>query len=461
MNRTPTRVFGREFTKLYTASAFSNLGDGISLAAFPLLAAAFTASPFELGIVIAARTFPWLVLSLPAGAIIDRHNPKRVMVAANGSRGLLLFAVCLLISAGRMSTNALVVIAAVIGSLEVFFDNSTQTILPRVVDKSALTAANGYQQTVEIVTNKFLGAPIGGFLMVWNPSVAFFAIGALYLGAAAIVALVRLLDAATPFQRQTSSVAEGLLAGVRYVWRHPVLRTMAVVTGLSNFAIQATEAVFVLFVTEALHAPDWMFGALLTAGAVGGIIGSMVAAPLKERLGEAGCLRLLLIARPMLLLITPMFMSIWVVGGVVFLSYVASGIWGPIAVSFRQAVVPPFVMGRANAFYRLLAWGSLPLGSLAGGWIAGFLGYSGNYVVFGVLLAIPWLMIPLVSAHRMMAARISASPESSIPKLGPGSSVAGAPTSSPHGTEDGSSLRAKPVSSDADLEAQVGPTVLE
>jgi len=401
---------GPELGKLYSATALSNLSDGMSLVAFPLLAAGYAASPTELGIIIAARTLPWLVLSLPAGAIIDHHNPKRVMVAANVLRSVLLLAVMTMVAAGTMSTGALIVIAGLIGSLEVFFDNSSQSLLPRVVPTEALTAANGHQQSIEIVVNKFIGAPVAGFLMLSHTQLAFLAIGVAYLAAAGVVLLIRLLpEPADEVHAAASrkSLLSEIFIGVQLVWQHPVLRSLALVTGLSNFALQAIEAVFVLFVLEGLGAPPWTFGALMTTAAVGGIAGSLVAARLKERLGEAGCFKLLLVTQPFMVLIVPLSMSIWVVGASLFLLGASASVWGAVAVSFRQEIVPRSVLGRANSFYRLLAWGSLPLGSLAGGAAADAIGYTGNYVLFGVIVALPCVLLPYLTPQRLRWARES------------------------------------------------------
>jgi MFS family permease len=194
---------------------------------------------------------------------------------------------------------------------------------------------------------------------------------------------------------------------VRYVWGHPLLRSMALVTGLTNFARQAIEAVFVLFLLKGIGAPPWAYGVLMTAAAIGGMGGAMIAARLKARLGEAGCFRLMLLTQPFMMLIVPLFMNVWVVGVSVFLLAASASVWGAVAVSFRQEIVPRNLMGRANSFYRLLAWGSLPLGSVAGGVAANVLGYAGNYVFVGGLLVIPWLLLPLLAPERLKAARES------------------------------------------------------
>lgn len=406
---------GLEFRKLYLATAFSNLADGMSLAAFPLLVARFSTSPVDIGYVVAARTLPWLLLSLPAGAFIDWIGCKIIMGWVNIGRMIVAALLVGLILTEHINLVSLISVAGLLGCLEVFFDNAAQSILPRIVPKASLTAALGQQQSAELIINKFIGIPIGAFLMGLQTYWAFTGIGLAYVLAALFIHFVHSPPQEKENAQQRSSLWSELFAGVQYVLKHPVLSVLALNTGFANFTIQAVEVVFVLFVTQAIQLPEWAFGLLMSMEALGGILGSFLVVPLKNRFGEGFILRGVILTLPFVVLLTPLFLNVWIVAMARFLLGTSDALWNAIAVSFRQAILPSRLMGRANAFYRLLAWGSVPLGSLAGGWSAGTFGYVGNYLVVGVVLALSWAIVPRLNQKRLQAARKEADEKEAAP----------------------------------------------
>lgn len=394
---------GINFQNLFFAAIFSCLADGISVVTFPLLAKSVNATAFEMGVIAAFRTLPWLLFSIPIGAIVDRWNLKRIMVVANVIRtGVCLMLISLLL-VGAITPHVLMAVACIVGVLEVFFDTSNQTFVPRIVQKQGLTAANSRQQSAELLMNKLVGAPVGGFLAVLSFPVTFVVLAVCYLIASVLVWRISHsghVDG-TNGNGASSSVFASMHEGMRYVLSHKILRLLAFNTGFVNISLQAVNTVFVLFVTKAIKAPEWTFGFLTTATAVGGLIGAVVIEKAKTRFGIANCLRGAIVVLPISILITPLFMNIWMVAFAQFLLGINLSSWAVLAVSYRQSIVPPQLMGRANAFYRLMAWGSLPLGSLLGGAVVARFGFTAMYFIFGTALLFPIALLPLITQKKM------------------------------------------------------------
>lgn len=394
---------GSNFNKLFFAALFSCLADGISVVAFPLLAQSLHASAFEMGAIAAFRTLPWLLFSIPVGAMLDRWNLKYVMLVANLIRAAVCLLVIGLLASGQTTPVALMAIALVIGVLEVFFDMANQTFVPRIVQKEGLTAANSRQQSVELLMNKLIGAPVGGLLAVLSFPLTFGVLALAFFVPALLVARITAsgkIDAAGNPPLPTSLWAS-MREGMHYVLQHKVLRLLAFNTGFANLSLQAVNAVFVLFVTHEIKAPQWAFGMLTSATAIGGLVGAAWIGKAKARFGIAFCLRGVIVLLPLSILITPLFMSIWMVAFAQFLLGLNLSAWAVLAVSYRQAIVPPQLMGRANAFYRLMAWGSLPIGSLLGGLVAERFGFQAMYWIFGGALLAPLALLPLLTQRRM------------------------------------------------------------
>ena len=394
---------GNNFNKLFFAAIFSCLADGISIVTFPLLALKFGASEVEMGLIAAFRTLPWLLFSLPVGALVDRWNLKAIMAVANLIRTILCLLLIALLMLNLINVHVLMVVAGVVGLLEVFFDTANQTFVPRIVQKEKLTSANSRQQSAELLMNKLIGAPVGGFLAIYSFPLTFVVLAICFLIPSVLVSLIshsgHMQASGAPVVRD--SIFKSVLEGMRYVLQHKILRVLAFNTGFVNMSLQAVNAVFVLFVTQQIKAPEWAFGFLTSSAAIGGLLGASLIGRAKNRFGIATCLHAVMILLPISILITPLFMSIWMVAFAQFLLGINLSSWAILAISYRQTVVPPHLMGRANAFYRLMAWGSLPIGSLLGGVVAGHFGFTTMYFIFGGAMLLPILLIPAISQKRM------------------------------------------------------------
>lgn len=374
------------YWRLWGASAASNLADGVFFILLPLLAVRLTDSPLLVaGLAIAAR-LPWLVFVLVAGALADRLDRRVTMRNVQLFRTAMLIGLTVLALTDLLSLPVLYLTAFVLGVAETMFDTAAQSILPSIVDKEKLAGANGRLYGVELVMQQFVGPPLGGLVIGLSVPLALggsavgYALAA--LGLTLIVGSFRPTRSG-PATRLTADIAEGL----RYLWRHRVLRTLAFMVGGINLAAVATQAVFVLYAVRPgpMGLSEPAFGLLLVTFAVGSLIGSAVAAPLERRFGRVRVLFASVVVTAVSFAVPAFTTSPFVIGGVFVLSGVFVVVWNIITVTLRQRIVPDHLLGRVNAGYRLFAWGTQPIGALVGGLIGESLGLRAVFIFGGVL----------------------------------------------------------------------------
>jgi len=386
----PRRTLGANYWKLWIASVISNFGDGVALIAYPWLASAVTRSPLQIALVGVATRLPWLIFTLPAGVITDRADRRRLVVTMDATRALITVGVAavVLLNQALLPTSeqiasadfspiansgfllgTLYLSALLLGMAEVLRDNGAQTLMPTVVDKSQLEKANGRLWGAEMVMNSFVGPPLGGLLLAVAFSLPFFIDSATFAVSAALVAALTGSFRASG-EIKASFVVE-LKEGFRWLWKHQLMRRFAIVLGLINASSSATIATLVLFGQEILEVDASGFGLLMSAGAAGGVLGSLVAAPFTKRLGSGS---------------TIMF-AISSFGGVM---------WNVVTVSLRQAIIPDRLLGRVNSVYRFFGWGMMPIGLFVGGAVVAVVanqstrewGLRSPFFVAGVLQAL-------------------------------------------------------------------------
>ena len=266
------------FGRLWTATIASNLGDGLVAAAFPLLAASITRSPTAIAGLSVAMGLPWLVLGPFAGAIVDRHDRRRAMIAFDVGRGCVVAALALLVLGGTGSILALYAAVLLIGAGETIVDTSSQAMLPALVEPGDLERANARLFATQTVAQRFVGPPLGGYLFAVAATVPIFADAASFLLAAFVVATIPGgFGPARADATAATSIRGDTLEGLRWLWRHGPIRTFAVGAAVLNVAITAGEAILVLFAQEVLHVSGIGFGLLLAATAAGYTAGAAAA----------------------------------------------------------------------------------------------------------------------------------------------------------------------------------------
>ncbi|MBI5089215.1 MAG: MFS transporter, partial [Actinobacteria bacterium] len=265
------------YWRLWSASGISNLGDGVFLVALPLLAARLTRDSVSISLVAAAAALPWLVLSLPIGALIDRADRKRIMVSADTVRAIVVGVLAVLVAFDVAQIWMLWVVAIVLGTAEVFFDNASQAILPAIVPAGLLEKANGRRYAVELAANTFVGTPLGSVLFAAALFLPFGVDAATFAIAAALVLPIRgNFNPNTVPRQQSASMYAEMRTGMRWLWRNPLLRTIAISLGLSNLAFQMPQAVFVLFAQDELGVGETGFGLLLAVMGIGAVLGGIL-----------------------------------------------------------------------------------------------------------------------------------------------------------------------------------------
>lgn len=376
---------GGNFWKLLTSSGLSNLADGVFKLALPLVAIRYTQEPVLIAGLSLVASLPWLLFALQAGAIADRLDRRKIMLAANTARAVLLAAVAASVMLGVESIWVLYAVALCIGTTETLYDTSAQSILPQIVGRDQLSRANGRLYAVEMTANQFVGPPLGGVLVAAGAVIAFVVPAGLWLVAVGMLFLVR--GNFRVARDAPASMRSEIMVGLRFLWKNRVLRTLAFMTGLFNLTSSASFAVFVLYAagpTSAMGLTDAQVGILFTTTAIGSLLGSFLAEHIERAIGRALSLVVAIVAGA-LLLATPAFTTNpFIIGAAFFLGGFGIVLWNVVAVSLRQRITPDRLLGRVNSGYRLLAWGTMPLGAAIGGVLGQFLGLPPVFLITGI-----------------------------------------------------------------------------
>ncbi|GIM92862.1 MFS transporter [Paractinoplanes toevensis] len=360
---------GADFNKLWTASAVSNVGDGVTMAAGPLLIASISDNPALIAGAVFAQQLPWLLFALVSGALVDRIDRRLLVVSVNAGRALALAGLAVAVTTGTVPVALVYVVLFLLGSGETLADTATGALLPSLVPASRLESANARLYATFTIGNQFVAKPLGAWLFVIAAAAPFGLDALTFAVAAVLTATIRPVP--VPVAAERSSLRAEIRAGLAWLWRHRLLRTLAVSMGFGNVAFAAAFAVFVLYCRERLGLAGVGFGVLLTAFAVGGLFGTTVAAALARRFGSAAVLRTGLLVEAGTHLTLAMTRSPWVAATVIVVFSVHAMVWGVIVSSIRQRVVPAELRGRVGSVHALLDLGGAALGSLIGGLLAG------------------------------------------------------------------------------------------
>jgi MFS family permease len=388
--RTPARL-GRDYWRLWWANAISSTGDGAFVAALPLLAVTITRDPRLVSVVTAATYLPWLLLSLPAGAVVDRYDRATLMWRAQTVQAAVVTIIAILIVMHQADIEVLAAGGLLLGSAEVIFSNAAQAVLPALVPPELLPKANGSQQVSLTVGESFLGPPAGSLLFAAAAVLPFGLDAASFAGSAALLARLPRTGHA-PKDAKHPRIRAQIAEGLRWLARHRLLRVVAVLLGIYNFANQMGQAVLVLLATQTLHVSTRGYGLLLAASAVGSVVGGLVNPILTRRMGMLPSLVLPALVDAAAFVGIGLAPGPLVVAALLAAQGFSVAMWNVVTVSLRQRVVPAHLLGRVNSVYRMLGWGLMPLGALAGGFVAHAAGLRAPYIVAGLLCGLSALV---------------------------------------------------------------------
>ena len=357
-------------------------------AAAPLLTLSLTSDERLIAVVSFCAMIPWLFLSLPAGVYIDRFDRRKLMIAANIIRAVLFGLIAFSAATGTLSIWTFMAILIGVGCCEVIFDMSAQAFLPQIVPNHLLERANGRLSVLELITNNFIGLPLGAWAFVIAVGVPFGVNGASFALAALLVASIRIPSSASPempSQDSRSSFKADLVEGLRWLWANKLIRTLAIMLGITNMTVMFGDAIFVKYAAVELGVTGRAYGFLLALTAIGSILGGLLGEKIAKRLGVAQSIVYSYFVFGAVGIIYFFVPNIWAVAIAASLQGVASTTWNVVTVSLRQRVIPTELFGRVNSVYRFIGTGSIGIGALIGGQIA----YSTN-------LRMPFLVAAII-----------------------------------------------------------------
>lgn len=387
----PARL-GPRYRRLLASSWITNFGDGIGLAAGPLLVASQTDDPLLVAMASLLQRLPWLLFGLYAGVIADRHDRRLISAFANIARGAVLAMVVAMVVLDAVNVGVVLVAMFLLGTAEVFVDTTANTLMPMIVEPDDLGIANARIMGGHIVVNQLAGPPIGAFL---------FAVGIVWPLAAQVVLFVAgaLLLVRIPFPLPVRPEGERharheITDGLRWLWEHGPVRTLTITVVTFNVTYGAAMSVMVLYVREQLGLGDIGFGVLTTMSALGGLLGSWGYGWLQSRLSLGNIMRAGLVIETGTHLTLALTSTAGVAAAVLFVFGIHEAAWGTTAVTIRQRAVPTELQGRVSAAYMLGVFGGLVVGSALGGLIAQVWSVTGvfwfAFVGSAIILVVIW-----------------------------------------------------------------------
>jgi MFS family permease len=394
----PARL-GRSFRFLLAASTVTNAGDGVVIAAGPLLVASLTSEPFLVSLALLAETSPTLLFGLFGGVAADRFDRRRMVIVANLVR-VGLFSV--LVAAILTNTASIALVLAVLfalGTAEVMADSASSTLLPSIVERADLGIANARSSASMLLTNQLLFPPVGAFLFALERSLPFATNAVCVLAGAILIA--RVVTPVREARPARSSVIAELGEGLRWLMSHPPMRTLTLTILTFNVTYGAAWSVLVLYATRQLGMSEVGFGLITSAIAAGGVIGTVSYGWLERRFHLGDIMRVGLVIETVTHLVLALTTSAAVALGMLVIFGAHAFVWGTTSTVVRQRSVPDEVLGRVGGVYRVAIQGGIVIGTPIGGIIAGVFGITAPFwfafAGSAILVAILWRQFKLIA----------------------------------------------------------------
>jgi predicted MFS family arabinose efflux permease len=410
------RRLGSGFRWLLASSWLSNTGDGISIAAGPLLVASLTGNAFLIACAALLQWLPPLVFGLWAGAMSDRVNRKLIVITADGLRAVVLLVLSLTIVTGTASIALVLVTLFALGTAEIFADNTTSTLLPMLVHRDDLAIANARLGIGFITVNQLAGPPIGAALFAAGRASPFVA-QAVLVGLGVVLVSRIAIPARVREDSGRAAVRHDIAEGVRWVRHHPAVRTLVLTIFTFNITFGAAWSVLVLYATRRLGLGSVGFGLITTVSAVGGLLGILLYGWIVRRISLGNIMRVGLIIETLTHLGLALTTSPWVAMPIFFVFGAHAFIWGTTSVTVRQRAVPTALQGRVGSVNTVGVFGGLVIGSGIGGLLAEHVGLTAPFwfafagsAVFVVLI---WKQLAHIAHDDMRAGAQPASEQPS------------------------------------------------
>lgn len=391
----------RDYHRIWTGNALVNLADGLAFVAVPLLATTVTDDPVKIAALAMSYSLPRLLSVLGVGVTVDMFDRRRILYWANIARALLFAGLTLLSLSGSTTILALFVVNATLGVVETMADNAAVAIVQQAVPTKRLDRANSQIAGTQIVMDEFIGPPLGGITFAFSAVAPTALISLAFFGAGLAFATIRGNYKPPPSTPDASDVrvAKHVVEGLRWSWHHGAARILVLVGFLASIGYMIPFSYLVLYAQSTLGLNPFGYGLLLSVSALGGLLGSILAAPLRRRFGYANTIigALLLGAAAF---VTISMSDHPVLVGVALALYIAHAVvWNILASSVRQKITPPSLMGRVLSVSRLFSISGLIIGAGLGGVLARQLGYQQPFAIAGGLFLLAALSMLVTRRH--------------------------------------------------------------
>jgi MFS family permease len=371
----------RDFLKLWTAQTVTQFGDEITQLALPLVAIlTLGATPLQIGLLGTFQFLPFILLTIPAGVWVDRMRRRPILIGADIGRAILLTSIPVAFVGGWLSMEQLYVVGFLVGCLEVFFDVAYQSFLPSVVERDQLQEGNAKLE-LSTSASAVIGPGVAGFLvqLVTAPfAILFDALS--YAGSVVLLLFIRrpeMVEAHASEDGTRPSMLSEAREGLRYVLGHRYLRNIAACTGTLNLFGNIGGVVLLLYIVDELGINPATVGIVFGLANLGVLVGALSAERLANRIGVGRTIVWSAFASPFALVLValapeeapvPLLIASGIIGAA------SAVIYNVNQVSLRQAITPERMQGRMNATMRFIVWGTIPIGSIAGGVLGGSIG---------------------------------------------------------------------------------------
>jgi predicted MFS family arabinose efflux permease len=390
---------GSAFRWLFASTLVNNIGDGIALAAGPLLVASLTRDPFLVSLATLVQWLPVLLFGIVGGVAADRVDRRRMVVVADLSRAAVLVGLAVAIGTGGIGITLVLVTLFALATAETFADSASSTLLPSLVRHEDLGVANARLQGAFLLANQLAAPPVGAFLFTIGMSLPF-AVNAAAFALGAV--LITRISASLRAQRTAAAgVWADTVEGVRWLIHHPPMRTLALTIFSFNVTYGAAWGVLVLYAIQRLQMGEVGFGLLTTATAVGGVIGTLSYGRLERRFALGDIMRVGLVIETFTHLSLALTTSPAIALAVMVVFGAHAFVWGTTATTVRQRAVPNELLGRIGGVYRVALMGGLVIGAPIGGLLAGAFGITApfwfGFAGSGLLVAVLWRQFPSIT----------------------------------------------------------------
>ena len=402
----------RDFVKLWSAETISQFGTQVTLLALPIIAATtLNVTPFEFGLLGTIEFLPFILLSLPAGVWVDRLRRRPILIAGDLIRAAALTSIPIAFALNGLTIWQLYVVGFINGCATVFFDVAYQSYLPSLVERDQIVEGNSKLETSRSAA-QITGPGIAGVLIGALTAPFAIVVDALSFVVSALFmfAIRRHEPAPEPRlneQGERASMRSEIAEGLRYVGRHPLLRSIAATTATSNLCSNIVYAILILYLVRELSFTPELLGLAFSIGSVGFLAGALLANRVAKRFGVGPTIVGSAFAfgpSALLVAIAPANLALPLVAASIFFGGLGGAIYNINQVSLRQAITPERMQGRMNATMRFIVWGTMPIGIVLGGILGGVIGLHETIwvgAIGGCFVFLPALLSPVRSLEQI------------------------------------------------------------